>query len=87
MGYNRGSIKYELCDSFSDRRNKLFYLYRRSGGVLMLARTISTSYATGSVTGGTGTDNSTGGLVGRNSDSGTMIACYATASVTGGNRE
>ena len=42
---------------------------------------ISASYATASVTEGTGTNNYTGGLVGCNV--GSIIASYATASVTG----
>ena len=46
--------------------------------------TIIASYATASVTGGTGTNAYAGGLVGRND--GTIIASYATASMTGGAR-
>ena len=43
---------------------------------------IIASYATASVTGGTGNTSRTGGLVGWNG--GSIIASYATASVTGG---
>ena len=61
-----------------------YYVVSTGGMVGSNSGTIIASYATASVTGGTGNSAYTGGLVGFNYTDGRIIASYATASVTGG---
>ena len=56
-----------------------------AGGLNLFSATLTASYATGAVSGGTGSGSHVGGLVGQfRSNAPSIIASYATGAVTGG---